>query len=122
MRMPATCSTAALAAWLALATPVVCAAADISGKYSMKGKSDLATAAGYQGTCELRQQVAIYDATCVSGNDNYRGKGILHGQGFSLYLGQFLVVYEIGGDGVMTGRWVNGVNGETGKETLTPIK
>ena len=120
MRISATRSTTGLAAWLALAAPV-CAAADIAGKYRMKGKSDLPTGAGYDGICESQRQGTIHDVTCISGNDNYRGKGIVHGQGFLTLPGSILVVYEIGEDGV-TGRWVNGINGETGKETLTPIK
>ena len=95
---------------------------DISGKYTMKGKSDLSASAGYAGTCELKQEKSIYDVTCVSGNYNYRGKGMVHGGAFSLYRGQFLVVYDIGKDGMLTGRWVNGTSGETGKEILTPVK
>ena len=108
-------------ALLAFVVPniVVAESPDLSGSYTMAGKSDLSQSE-YSGTCELSQIDDHYEVECLSSGDQYQGRGMLTDGVFSLYLGQFLVVYQVAKDGSLAGRWVHSGNGEMGRETLTP--
>ena len=89
----------------------------------MKGQGNLPADAPYSGRCELTLSEQVYDARCVNDNgDRYAGKGILEGEIFSLYLGEYLVVYRVGPDHTLTGRWAHSRSPGTGQETLTPVQ
>lgn len=94
--------------------------ADLSGKYLMEGRQDGRTSPPYRGECDLKRASSYYNVFCVNGDDKYTGKGVVSGNIFSLYLGEYLVVYQIGGSGTLEGAWVHAASDATGKETLTP--
>ena len=96
---------------------------DLSGAYTMKGRGNLPADTPYGGRCELTRSEQVYTATCVNENgDRYAGTGILEGEIFSLYLGEYLVVYRVGPDRSLTGRWAHSRSQGTGQETLTPVQ
>jgi hypothetical protein len=98
-------------------------AGDLSGAYVMKGQGNLPADPPYRGRCELALNDRVYTATCVNDNgDRYVGKGILEGDVFSLYLGEYLVVYRVGPDRSLTGRWAHTRSQDTGQESLVPIQ
>jgi len=94
---------------------------DLSGKYAMKGQGDLPNDPPYGGVCNLKLVSPVYEVMCLNDNgDRYQGKGILEGDTFSLYLGEYLVVYKVAKDGSLIGRWAHAHSKGTGKESLTP--
>jgi len=103
-----------------LAFPAQSQSADLTGTYVMEGRMDGPRGAAYKGECELRQNGAYYQVFCVNGNDRYTGKGMVSGETFSLYLGEYLLVYRIAPDRRLAGTWVHIASDATGKETLTP--
>src|SRR6266446_906353 len=81
---------------------------DLSGAYTMNGQGNLPADPPYGGRCELTLNDRVYTATCVNDNgDRYVGKGIQEGEIFSLYLGEYLVVYRVRPDRTLTGRWAH---------------
>lgn len=119
MRMVAMCLGAAL-----LVSPAAAADKSIAGDYAMKGTSLINTGPGYSGDCTLKANGKIYDVNCVNAGsgDKYVGKGIVRGDHFSLYLGEYLVVYRIEADGRLVGNWAHSRSSDYGEETLTPKK
>lgn len=113
--------SAALAITL-FAFPVVAAERDISGDYAMKGTSLINTGPGYAGDCTLKPKGKVYTVNCVNtgSGDKYVGKGIVRGDQFSLYLGEYLVVYKIEADGKLVGNWAHSRSDDYGEEILTP--
>lgn len=97
---------------------------DISGDYAMKGKSLNSTGPGYAGNCTLKHDDKVYKVNCVNtgSGDKYVGKGIIRDQLFSLYLGEYLVVYRIEADGTLNGNWAHSSSDDYGEEILTPKK
>lgn len=104
------------------AFPAAAAEMDISGDYAMKGTSLINKGPGYAGNCTLKPQGKVYDVNCVNtgSGDKYVGKGIVRGDHFSLYLGEYLVVYKIGADGKLVGNWAHARSQDYGEEILTP--
>lgn len=117
-------SLPAIFAALMFASPAVAEEKDISGDYSMKGSSLVNKGPGYAGNCTLAPKDKIYDVNCVNtgSGDKYVGKGILRGDLFSLYLGEYLVVYKIEADGKLVGNWAHSRSADYGEEILTPKK
>lgn len=104
------------------AFPAGAAEKDIAGDYAMKGTSLINTGPGYAGDCTLKAKGKIYDVNCVNtgSGDKYVGKGIVRGDVFSLYLGEYLVVYKIEADGKLVGNWAHSRSDDYGEEILTP--
>lgn len=102
----------------------VAAGKDLSGDYAMKGASLINKGPGYAGNCTLKPSGEIYDVNCVNtgSGDKYVGKGIVRGDIFSLYLGEYLVVYKIEADGRLVGNWAHSKSSDYGEEILTPKK
>lgn len=97
-------------------------ASALEGRYRMEGTSSR-NPGPYSGTCDLTRQETWYDVRCVNANgDRYSGKGMLKDKAFSLYLGEYLLVYEVRPDGVLDGHWVHLNSQDIGVETLTPAK
>lgn len=113
--------SAALAITL-FAFPAVAAERDIAGDYAMTGTSLVNKGPGYSGTCTLKASGQVYDVNCVNtgSGDKYIGKGLVRGDHFSLYLGEYLVVYRIGADGQLVGNWTHARSNDYGEETLMP--
>ena len=110
---------------------------DMSGDYVMKGKGVQAEDRAYSGTCSFKAEGALYDVSCFNSDTRhtYSGKGLALGDQFSIvigdllkgdhssaYVGEYLVVYRVASDGVLTGRWVHAASGAHGEEVLTPKK
>ncbi len=95
---------------------------DLSGDYAMQGTSLRPNSRGYEGNCTLKRADQVYQVNCVNAGsgDKYEGKGLVRGDHFSLYLGEYLVVYKIGGDGKMNGNWAHARSDDYGEESLTP--
>jgi hypothetical protein len=93
---------------------------DLTGRYVMEGSMDGPRGQSYKGECNLQRNGTYYRAFCVNGNDRYTGKGLASGETFSLYLGEYLLVYRIAPDRRLAGTWVHIASDATGKETLTP--
>lgn len=106
---------------LALAAPALAQPADLSGKYIMEGRMDGPQGETYKGECELRHAGQHYDVLCLNGDDRYTGKGMASGDVFSLYLGEYLLVYRVEPGHRLNGVWVHILSQATGKEILTPI-
>lgn len=104
--------------------PALAADGDIAGDYSMKGKSLRDGGSGYAGNCTLKPNGKVYDVNCVNSGsgDKYVGKGLLRGDQFSLYLGEYLVVYKRESDGRLVGNWAHSNSDDYGEEILTPKK
>ena len=109
---------------LFLSTATFAAERNVAGEYSMQGKSLRASGPGYKGDCTLKANGEVVDVNCVNtgSGDKYVGKGIVRGDHFSLYLGEYLVVYAIGADGKLTGNWAHSRSNDYGEEILTPKK
>jgi len=109
-------------AMILFALPAGAAEMDISGDYAMKGTSLINTGPGYAGDCTLTPKGKTYDVNCVNtgSGDKYAGKGIVRGDHFSLYLGEYLVVYKIAADGKLVGNWAHARSDDYGEEILTP--
>ena len=109
---------------ITLAPAAIAGEKDIAGDYAMKGKSLRASGPGYAGNCTLKRNKEIYNVNCVNtgSGDKYVGKGIMRGNQFSLYLGEYLVVYNVGADGTLTGNWTHANSDDYGEEILTPKK
>ncbi len=106
-------------------TPVAQAAeGDLSGAYLMNGVSLKPNSPTYAGECNLTLKGEVYDVDCVNtgSGDKYKGKGLRRGEQFSLYLGEYLLVYRIGADGTLDGNWAHADSDDYGKETLKPKK
>ena len=110
---------------------------DMSGDYVMKGKGVQAEDRAYSGTCTFKAEGALYDVSCFNSDTRhtYSGKGLALGDQFSIvigdllkgdhssaYVGEYLVVYRVASDGVLSGRWVHAASGAHGEEMLTPKK
>jgi hypothetical protein len=110
---------------------------DVSGEYVMAGKGVGENDRPYVGTCTLKAAVdTIYEVSCFNSDTRhtYSGKGVLLGEQFStvigdmlkgdhsaaVYVGEYLVVYQLSPDNSMKGRWVHMTSGAHGNETLTP--
>ena len=95
---------------------------DLSGDYAMKGTSLRPNSQGYAGECTLKRRDKVYDVNCVNSGsgDKYVGTGILRGNQFSLYLGEYLVVYDVSADGKLSGNWAHSRSPDYGEESLTP--
>ncbi|MGE0853222.1 MAG: hypothetical protein AB7O44_27040 [Hyphomicrobiaceae bacterium] len=95
---------------------------DLSGKYAMSGASTRANSPAYSGECTLLLTGEVYVVNCVNegSGDRYEGKGLRRGGLFSLYLGEYLVVYRIESDGTLVGDWAHTRSDDYGKETLKP--
>jgi hypothetical protein len=108
--------------------PVVAAAfaaeRDLSGDYTMNGTSLKPNSRAYQGVCTLKAAASVYDVNCTNtdSGDKYVGKGLARGDQFSLYLGEYLVVYHVETDGRLVGNWAHSRSDDYGQETLTPKK
>jgi hypothetical protein len=107
---------------------------DFSGEYVMAGKGAGENDSPYIGTCTLKAVEKLYDVACFNSETRhtYTGKGIglgdqlsivigdvLKGDHSTAYYGEYLVVYRVGADGSMKGRWVQALSGAHGEETLT---
>ncbi len=124
----------AVAPIAALALPVVAllsavgsaaaADGDLSGMYAMSGASIRTSSASYSGECTLQLSGEVYDVNCVNegSGDKYVGKGLRRGDYFSLYLGEYLVVYRIESDRTLVGNWAHTRSDDYGNETLRPKK
>ena len=110
---------------------------DLSGEYVMAGKGVGENDAAYIGTCTLKAVDTLYEVSCFNADTRhtYSGRGIgsgdqlstvigdvLKGDHSSVYVGEYLVTYNVAGDGSMKGRWVHAFSGAHGDETLTPKK
>jgi len=104
------------------ASSAIGAEREISGDYAMKGKSLSGGGPGYAGTCTLKRNEKVYQVNCVNtgSGDKYVGKGIVRDDMFSLYLGEYLVVYRIEADGTLNGNWAHARSDDYGEEILTP--
>lgn len=106
------------------ALAVQAAEGDLSGTYAMNGVSLKPNSPTYAGECKLDLKGEVYDVDCVNtgSGDKYKGKGLRRGEQFSLYLGEYLLVYRIGADGTLDGNWAHADSDDYGKETLKPKK
>ncbi len=97
---------------------------DISGTYAMSGTSLRPNSTAYAGVCKLVKAATVYKVNCINTGsaDKYAGKGILTGELFSLYLGEYLVVYNLKPDGELDGKWAHARSDDFGKEVLKPKK
>ena len=97
---------------------------NLSGTYLMDGISLKPNSPSYTGECKLELKGEVYDVDCVNtgSGDKYKGKGLRRGEQFSLYLGEYLLVYRIGADGTLDGNWAHSDSDDYGKETLKPKK
>jgi hypothetical protein len=111
---------AALMAVLSMAGSAAAAQPEIGGHYSMEGKQIRPAGAAYRGECDIRAVREYYEVNCVSGEDKYFGKAYLAGRVLSLYLGEYLVVYDLQDDGRLAGKWVHIRSDAVGEETLLP--
>jgi len=95
---------------------------NLSGKYAMEGTSLRPNSRPYVGECELARQGPIYQVNCTNtdSGDKYVGKGIQRGDLFSLYLGEYLVVYRVESDGKLNGNWAHAGSDDYGREALVP--
>ena len=95
---------------------------DIAGTYAMSGTSLRPDSKAYSGVCKLVKAAKVYQVNCVNtgSGDKYAGKGILTGKLFSLYLGEYLVVYHLKPDGQLDGNWAHSRSDDYGKEQLKP--
>lgn len=95
---------------------------DLSGDYAMKGTSLRPNSRGYEGDCTLKRHDKVYKVNCVNSGsgDKYAGTGILRRNQFSLYLGEYLVVYDVAPDGSLSGNWAHARSDDYGEEALTP--
>ncbi|MGQ0680855.1 hypothetical protein [Bradyrhizobium sp.] len=129
---------AAAAILLSLPGPAQAAQKDVSGEYVMAGKGVGENDRPYVGTCTLKAVDTIYEVSCFNSDTRhtYSGKGVLLGEQFStvigdmlkgdhsaaVYVGEYLVVYQLSPDNSMKGRWVHMTSGAHGNETLTPMR
>ncbi len=88
----------------------------------MEGTSLRPNSRAYVGECELKRNDPVYEVKCINthSGDKYIGKGIQRGELFSLYLGEYLIVYRVSPAGRMDGHWVHVRSSDYGQETLTP--
>lgn len=115
----------AVVAAMVVGMPSVHAAeGDLSGTYAMNGISLKPNSPAYTGECKLALKGEVYDVDCVNtgSGDKYKGKGLRRGEQFSLYLGEYLLVYRIGTDGTLDGNWAHAESDDYGTETLKPKK
>lgn len=110
------CSSAVLL----LAEVADAADGDLSGAYAMTGTSLRPNSQTYEGECILALVGEVYNVTCINSGsgDKYVGKGIRRGDQFSLYLGEYLIVYRIEENGRLTGSWAHSRSDDYGKENL----
>ena len=129
---------AAAALWFGWLVPAQAEQRDLSGEYVMSGKGVGANDLAYVGTCTLKAVESLYEVSCFNSDTKhtYVGKGIRLGDQFStvigdqlkgdhasaVYVGEYLVVYQLASDNGMKGRWVHMQSGAHGAETLTPKK
>lgn len=97
---------------------------NLSGTYEMSGISLKPDSPAYAGECKLELKGEVYDVDCINAGslDRNKGKGLRRSEQFSLYLGEYLVVYRIGADGTLDGNWAHAESNDYGKETLKPRK
>lgn len=110
---------------IGLSVPATQAAeGNLSGTYVMDGISLKPNSPSYTGECKLELKGEVYDVDCVNtgSGDKYKGKGLRRGEQFSLYLGEYLLVYRIGADGTLDGNWAHADSDDYGRETLKPKK
>lgn len=93
---------------------------DLSGSYAMKGTSLRPNSRPYIGECNLARAGQVYDVNCVNtdSGDKYEGKGIQRGDQFSLYLGEYLLVYRVDAAGNLAGNWAHARSDDYGEETM----
>jgi hypothetical protein len=107
---------------------------DLAGEYVMRGKGFGANDTPYEGTCSLRGDGPILEVSCFneSTRHTYVGRGLAQGDSLSitigdllsgdhggLFVGEYLVVYRRGPNGLLEGTWVATRGGASGSETLT---
>ncbi|OGI70457.1 MAG: hypothetical protein A2W18_10325 [Candidatus Muproteobacteria bacterium RBG_16_60_9] len=107
---------------LTVASTGIAADRDLSGKYAMEGTSLRPNFRPYGGECVLKRSAWIYQVNCVNtgSGDKYVGKGIQRGDLFSLYLGEYLVVYRVAVNGKLDGDWAHARSDDYGRESLMP--
>lgn len=105
-----------------VALPTLAADQDISGEYAMKGTSLRPNSRPYVGVCTLKLNGPAYAVNCTNtdSGDKYIGRGLLRGDMFSLYLGEYLVVYQVHSNGSLVGNWAHAPSDDYGEETLSP--
>lgn len=101
----------------------------------MAGKGFDPNDAPYVGTCSIAADGQAYQVSCFNedSQDTYVGKGLglgdtlaiyigdnLRGDHSSIYLAQYLVVYQRQPDGSLKGAWVHTESPAAGAETLQP--
>ncbi len=108
---------------------------DFAGEYVMAGKGFSPSDAPYVGTCSIAPDDQAYQVSCFNQDTQhtYVGKGLgmgdtlaiyigdnLRGDHSSIYLAQYLVVYQRQPDGSLKGTWVHTESPAAGAETLQP--
>ncbi|MFA5949262.1 MAG: hypothetical protein WC807_03155 [Hyphomicrobium sp.] len=122
MQYPLLAVLCAALASSAFAPSVLAADKDLSGEYAMKGTSLRPNSTPYVGVCTLKLEGPAYNVNCTNtdSGDKYVGRGLQRGDMFSLYLGEYLIVYHVQGDGALAGNWAHARSNDYGEETLSP--
>ena len=81
---------------------------NIAGRYSIEGANP--NGSTYGGEVNITVDSGVYDFRWrISNGDTYRGKGRLRGKTLSVDWGQqYPVIYQVGDDGTLRGKWANG--------------
>ncbi|HXV22993.1 MAG TPA: hypothetical protein VED46_01925 [Alphaproteobacteria bacterium] len=111
------------------------ASSGFAGEYVMAGKGFHPSDAPYVGTCSIAADDQAYRVSCYNEGTQhtYIGKGLgigdtlaiyigdeLRGDHGSIYLAQYLVVYQRQPDGSLKGTWLHTESPAAGAETLQP--
>ena len=110
---------------------------DFAGEYRMAGRGFGPRDSAYSGTCTVRPAAPGYEVSCFNADTRhtYVGKALssgdtlaifigdtLRGDHNTLFTGEYLVLYQRRGDGVLEGTWLHAGSAAAGSETLTPIR
>ncbi len=119
-RLPTAVLTAALiaSASLVMPGPVWAQGVPIGGSYSAHGTN--ANGSTYTGSVVIKQDNGRYRFSWLIANgDTFKGTGTRDGDTVVVAWGsKYPVIYQVGADGVLHGKWDNG----RARETLVPKK
>jgi hypothetical protein len=109
---------------------------DLAGEYVMRGRGVGPGDSPYEGTCSLRGDGPVLEVSCFNQETGhtYVGRGLASGETLSItigdvlsgdhggvFVGEYLVVYRRGPNGLLEGTWVETRGGASGVETLTRL-
>lgn len=111
------------AVWL-LVFSTVAFAQDIAGRYSLEGANP-GGAGRYTGAVEVTKSGDTFQVVWQIGGQTQQGTGVLFGEVFSVSYQQQgstpgIAVYEVGGDGTLSGTWAPIGSSALGIEVWTP--